>query len=80
MEFSLAYQFGLDIFAHWLVLVILLDDVWWIGGIGAWELGQIVSFKRNSQYRMGLWNQDKRWWPESMFDISRQFDKHRVCS
>ncbi|KAJ5087365.1 hypothetical protein N7456_010981 [Penicillium angulare] len=78
VEPSFAHQFAFDIFAHWLVLVILLDDVWWIGGIGAWELGQIVSFKRNSQCRVGLWSHEGKWWPESMYDISCQFDKHRV--
>ncbi|KAJ5273006.1 hypothetical protein N7478_008131 [Penicillium angulare] len=77
-EPSFAHQFAFDIFAHWLVLVILLEDVWWIGGIGAWELGQIVSFKRSSRSSMGLWSREGKWWPESMFDISRQFDKHSV--
>jgi hypothetical protein len=31
-----AHKLVIDIFAHWLVLVMLLDGVWWIGGIGAW--------------------------------------------
>jgi hypothetical protein len=78
-EPSLAHQLAVDIFAHWLVLVILLDNVWWIGGIGAWELGRIVaSFRKDVRWRKCLWNKDEDWWPESMFEISRQFDKHRT--
>jgi hypothetical protein len=79
-ELSIAHQLAVDIFAHWLVLVVLLDDVWWIGDIGAWELGQIVSFKKDAQWPMCLWNRDADWWPESMFEISRHFEKHRTRS
>lgn len=76
-EPSLAHQLAVEIFAHWLVLVILLDNVWWIGGIGAWELGRVVSVRKDMRWRACLWNEDADWWPESMFEISRQFDKHR---
>jgi hypothetical protein len=77
-EPSLAHQLAVDIFAHWLVLVILLDKVWWIGGIGGWELRQIVSLRQDLRWQMPLWETDEDWWPESMFEISRQFDKHRA--
>ncbi|KAK4860941.1 hypothetical protein LT330_004672 [Penicillium expansum] len=50
-EPSLAHQLAVDIFAHWLVLVMLLDKVWWIGGIGAWELGQLISLKRDTRWQ-----------------------------
>lgn len=80
LEPTLAHQFAVDIFAHWLVLVILLDKVWWIGGIGAWELRQIVSFKQDVRWHVSLWETDQDWWPESMFEISRQFGKHRGTS
>jgi hypothetical protein len=75
-EPSIAHQLAVDIFAHWLVLVILLDNVWWIGDIGVWELGQIVCFRKEAC----LWNKDEDWWPESMFEISRHFEKHRTRS
>lgn len=77
-EPSLAHQLALDIFAHWLVLVMLLDKVWWIGGIGAWELGQIISLRQDTRWCMSLWKTEEDWWPESMFEISRQFNKHRA--
>ena len=77
-EPSLAHQLALEIFAHWLVLVILLDNVWWIGGIGAWELGRLVMVRKDMRWGACMWNQDEDWWPESMFEVSRQFDKHRT--
>ncbi|KAJ5959586.1 uncharacterized protein N7479_006736 [Penicillium vulpinum] len=76
-EPSLAHQLAVDIFAHWLVLVILLDKVWWIGGIGAWELRQLITIRQDTRWRMSFWKTPKDWWPESMFEISRQFNKHR---
>ncbi|KAF5677565.1 C6 transcription factor [Fusarium heterosporum] len=35
-------RLAMDIFAHWLVLVMLLDGVWWIGGIGACVTGALL--------------------------------------
>lgn len=77
---STAHQLAVDIFAHWLVLVVLLDNVWWIGDIGTWELGQIVSFKKEAHWPMCLWNRDADWWPESMFEITQHFEKYRTRS
>lgn len=101
-EPSIAQQLALEIFAHFLVLFILLDNVWWIGGIGAWELGRVVEFRKKNNMTMamgcpgdvGWWSmglglvdpalrgepgegQEGDWWPESMWEVSRQFDKHR---
>lgn len=77
-EPSLPHQLAMDIFAHWLVLVMLLDKVWWIGRIGAWELGQLISLRQDTRWCMSLWKIDGDWWPESMFEIGRQFNKHRA--
>ncbi|KAK3321510.1 putative C6 transcription factor [Cercophora scortea] len=79
-DLSLARQLALDIFAHWLVLVILLDNVWWIGCVGAWELERIVSFRKDARWQGVMWNRDEDWWPESMFEVCRQFEKHRARS
>ncbi|KAE8555558.1 hypothetical protein TMatcc_002817 [Talaromyces marneffei ATCC 18224] len=73
-EPGVAHQLAIDIFAHWLVLVILLDNVWWIGDIGAWELGRIVSFRKMCLW----WSKDEDWWPESMFEIKQHFEKYRT--
>lgn len=77
LEPDLTHQLAMEIFAHWLVLVLLLDDVWWIGGIGAWELKQIMTLKRDAPWRSLLWHNEGNWWPESMLEISKQLDKHR---
>ncbi|KAK3986999.1 hypothetical protein QBC44DRAFT_246956 [Cladorrhinum sp. PSN332] len=79
---SVPHQLALDIFAHWLVLFIMLDNVWWIGGIGAWELGRVIEFtrkRREMYYGTNTWGTgvEEDWWPESMWEVSRQFDKHR---
>jgi hypothetical protein len=65
----------IDIFAHWLVLVLLLDGVWWIGGIGAWELERVISVMRNIRRLDGTLTQ-KTWWPQSMFNIIKEIENH----
>ncbi|KAK4224482.1 hypothetical protein QBC38DRAFT_397605 [Podospora fimiseda] len=87
IELSVVHQLALDIFAHWLVLFIMLDNVWWIGGIGAWELGRVIQFTRKRRqmgmgwgvmYQWGIgMEEEEDWWPESMWEVSRQFDKYR---
>ncbi|KAL1872401.1 hypothetical protein Daus18300_004371 [Diaporthe australafricana] len=52
-------RLAMDIFAHWLVLMLLLDGVWWIGGIGAWELGRVVAYMREIDAK-----ESEAWWPE----------------
>lgn len=61
---------ALDIFAHWLVLLTLLDGVWWIGGIGQWELGQIVSFMKAQVLFPRIVAAGEKWWPESMYIVN----------
>ncbi len=64
---SLAHQLAVEIFAHWLVLVLLLDGVWWIGGVGAWELGRVLEVRRvRWAGERCLWDWEGGWWPEGM--------------
>ncbi|KAK4508767.1 hypothetical protein PRZ48_002506 [Zasmidium cellare] len=63
-----ASQIALDIFAHWLVLVTLLEDVWWIGGIGEWELERTVNRFKELHSDFGI---ECSWWPERMLEIRR---------
>lgn len=60
---------AMDIFSHWLVLVMLLDGVWWIGGIGQWELGQVVSLMKTQEVFHQVWDDKETWWPESMYMV-----------
>lgn len=60
----------MDILAHWLVLVMLLDGVWWIGDIGQWELGQVVSAMKNQELFHQVRDDNERWWPQSMYMVN----------
>ena len=55
-----ARQLAMNILAHWLVLVMLLDEVWWIGDVGSWELRYVLD-------ELG-WGADD-YWPASMYQI-----------
>lgn len=70
-------RLAMDIFAHWLVLVLLLDGVWWIGGIGVWELGRVVAYMRE-RGRVGNGDEEasEAWWPESMYNIRMELSRH----
>ncbi|KAJ5622437.1 hypothetical protein N7528_005669 [Penicillium herquei] len=72
---GLAHQLALDIFAHWLVLVTLVSDVWWIGNIGIWELKHIVSFTERLRDQMNVWGKNEDWWPKSMFHVAEELSK-----
>jgi hypothetical protein len=60
---------AMDIFAHWLVLVMLLDGVWWIGGIGQWELGQAIALMKSQDSCHQATDRRETWWPESMHSV-----------
>ncbi|KEY74747.1 hypothetical protein S7711_06650 [Stachybotrys chartarum IBT 7711] len=59
-------KLAMNVFAHWLVLVVLLDGVWWIGEIGQWELRRVVSFMRTQHWVPVSFEPGDRWWPGSM--------------
>lgn len=63
------HQPAMDIFAHWLVLVMLIDGVWWIGDIGHWELGRIVAAARSRGWLTELSAGSGSWWPETMYAL-----------
>ncbi|KAJ2979599.1 hypothetical protein NQ176_g3156 [Zarea fungicola] len=69
MPMEPAHKPAMDIFAHWLVLVMLLDSVWWIGDIGHWELGRILRFMKTKDFKVELASGDDAWWPETMYAI-----------
>ncbi|KAL7942557.1 hypothetical protein V8C42DRAFT_354703 [Trichoderma barbatum] len=66
-----AQQLAMHIFAHWLVLVMLLDGVWWIGGIGQWELGRILSFIEAQGWISESTGIGETWWPKSMYAVQK---------
>ena len=62
-------QLALEIFAHWLVLVMLLDGVWWIGDLGDWEMRRILLFLDYDTWVSGA---KESWWPKTMFNIRQE--------
>ncbi len=58
----------MDILAHWLVFVMLLDGLWWIGEIGPWELELVISLVRNRDWGADM-IEEEDWWPEKMMRI-----------
>lgn len=70
-------RLAMDIFAHWLVLLLLLDGVWWIGGTGAWELGGVVAYARERGWvDRGDKGEGEAWWPESMYNIRTELSRN----
>jgi hypothetical protein len=65
---------AMDIFAHWLVLVMFLDGVWWIGGIGQWELGQVVSLMKSQEFFHQVRDDKETWWPQSMYMVKLELE------
>jgi hypothetical protein len=60
---------AMDIYAHWLVLIVLLDGVWWLDGIGAWELRRALSCLNNWEGFGAYRGTHKDWWPETMLEL-----------
>ncbi|KAK7419605.1 hypothetical protein QQX98_003196 [Neonectria punicea] len=65
---STTLQLAMDIFTHWLVLVMVMDDVWWVGGMGEWELGRAVTFMQTQGW-IDFSATGDTWWPESMLKV-----------
>ncbi|OIW32302.1 hypothetical protein CONLIGDRAFT_698949 [Coniochaeta ligniaria NRRL 30616] len=64
-----SYQLAMDILAHWLVFVMLLDGLWWIGETGPWELELVISVVRTKDWGADLIEEEGEWWPEEMLMI-----------
>lgn len=74
---SQVHRLAMEIFAHWLVLLLLLDGVWWIGGTGAWELGRVVAYVRERGWvGKGDKDEDEVWWPQGMYDIWMELSRN----
>ncbi|KAJ4269842.1 hypothetical protein NW762_001511 [Fusarium torreyae] len=68
-------RLAMDIFAHWLVLVMLLDGVWWIGGIGVCELGRVTKYMSRQHQFESFLGSNESWWPRSMYSIALELGK-----
>lgn len=75
-QLSMTQLLAMEIFAHWLVFAMLLDGVWWIGGIGQWELAQVLSLMKSQQSLIQSLEVGETWWPESMYNVKCELTKH----
>lgn len=78
LEITVAHHLALDIFSHWLVLMLLLDGVWWIGEIGSWELAKVMTFMRDRNWFDSdtIDKDGSTCWPESMHKINIELKHH----
>ncbi|CAM1509812.1 Fc.00g001470.m01.CDS01 [Cosmosporella sp. VM-42] len=58
-------RLAMDIFAHWLVLYMLLNNSWGVKGVGRWELGRVLCFMKVHA------DDEADWWPETMFGVQK---------
>jgi hypothetical protein len=72
---------ALDIYAHWSVLMFLVEEEsWWIGTLPVVTLAGLVN-----RYGDGFVNRPgpengpgkEQWWPGSMLNISRDIKRYR---
>jgi hypothetical protein len=60
---------ALAIYAHWLVLTMTLDDLWWLEGFGSGQIEKLTE----SEERLGRKDFDGLWvWPVEMLDARQR--------
>jgi hypothetical protein len=60
---------ALAIYAHWLVLTMTLEDLWWLDGFGSGQIERLVE----SEARVGRKDFDGLWvWPVEMLDARQR--------
>jgi hypothetical protein len=72
---------ALDIYAHWSVLMFLVEvDSWWIGDLPVVTLAGMVN-RYSDDFVTKLWprttSRQEPWWPGSMLTIFREIRRHR---
>jgi hypothetical protein len=57
---------ALAIYAHWLVLTMALDDLWWLKGFGSGQIERLAE----SEVRLGRSGSNGLWlWPVEMLNV-----------
>lgn len=72
---------ALDIYAHWSVLMFLVEeDSWWIGNLPTVTLTGMVN-RYGDHFVTRLWPEDssgqEQWWPGGMLNILRETKRYR---
>lgn len=72
VELTGVQQLALDIFAHWLALVMVLDGIWWVGSIGTWELKRVATVMQNRGLVRSYPDIGNDWWPAVMIEVAEE--------
>lgn len=81
-ELTTEKALGLDIYAHWSVLMFLVEEEsWWIGNLPVVTLSGMVN-RYGDNFVTRLWpesspGQEQQWWPGSMLNILREVKRYR---
>ncbi|EGE06145.1 hypothetical protein TEQG_05041 [Trichophyton equinum CBS 127.97] len=80
IELTMEQALALDIYAHWSVLMFLVEEEsWWIGNLPFVTLsGMVNRFGNNFVTR--LWPEEEkggRWWPVGMLNILREIKQYQ---
>jgi hypothetical protein len=80
-ELTREQALALDIYAHWSVLMFLVEEEsWWIGTLPVVTLAGIVNRYGNG-FESRLWPEDglgkEQWWPGSMLNILRDIKRYK---
>lgn len=80
-EMTREQTLALDIYAHWSVLMFLVEeDSWWIGNLPAVTLAGMVN-RYGDDFVTRLWprtaSRQEPWWPGSMLSIFQEIKRHR---
>ncbi|KAM5473501.1 hypothetical protein MauCBS54593_002297 [Microsporum audouinii] len=78
-ELTMEQALALDIYAHWSVLMFLVEEEsWWIGNLPFVTLSGMVNRYGNS-FVTRLWPEEGRWqwWPGGMLNILREIKQYR---
>jgi hypothetical protein len=68
---------ALEVFAHWLVHVILIDAIWWVGDIGYFDLGRVVRAFRGTRLVDWTVEGEGEWWPETMYRAATELGRQK---
>ncbi|EGD83988.2 hypothetical protein H112_07670 [Trichophyton rubrum D6] len=79
IELTMEQALALDIYAHWSVLMFLVEEEsWWIGNLPFVTLSGLVN-RFGNNFVTRLWPEEEkgRWWPGGMLNILREIKQYR---
>lgn len=78
-ELTVEQALALNIYAHWSVLMSLVEESWWIGDLPIVTLNGMIN-RYGDDFVGRLWPEmpdSEAWWPGSILEIVREIKRHR---